>query len=208
VTRPFRQIRDLRPLPEFTLCRKAMEHEALFPRAVAVDGSAALPRVETDKSRRTLALPDVCLVLRAHRTQQLQETSRGRQEVGSYRARVYDVRAPRERPKSRGRVAAAERVAHPPCAAQSRGPGARALPRPTPFGGEHVEAEGVGLVEVSMSLRHSELRVTADLLQPLAAADRRERREAHGHAVGRQERLGRQDGRQTARTESRFSEMR
>jgi hypothetical protein len=44
---------------------------------------------------------------------------------------------------------------------------AHAVPRPTSFGGVAAPAAGVELVEVSMLLGHSELRVTADLYSHL-----------------------------------------
>ena len=126
-----------------------------------------LQALKTDKSRRTLVLPDVCLQsLRAHRTRQLEERMKagadwndtglvftiGRRGAGRRLGTGLD---PRNVLRTlHGLLEAVE------------------LPRVRFHDLRHsaaslLIAEGVELVEVSMLLGHSELRVTADLYSHL-----------------------------------------
>jgi integrase len=126
-----------------------------------------LQELKTDKSRRTLALPEVCLAgLRAHRTQQLQERLKaGPSWVDT--GLVFTIYAPREG-KSTGTAL------HPRNVLRTLHTILKAakLPRVRFHDLRHsaaslLIAKGVELVEVSMLLGHSEIRVTSDLYSHL-----------------------------------------
>ena len=140
-----------------------------------------LQALKTEKSRRTLALPTVCVeALRAHRTKQLEERLKAGAawvETGL----VFTTYAPQRgrhvgtpldpanvRRTLRTLLAAAQL---PPVRFHDLRHSAASL----------LIAEGVALVEVSLLLGHSELRVTADLythLQKQTAAQAARRMDA------------------------------
>ena len=127
-----------------------------------------LQELKTEKSRRTLALPEPCLErLRAHRTRQLAERLKAGaawQDTGL----VFTTYAPRGTARKVGTALHPRnvlRVLH--TLLQTAG-----LPRVRFHDLRHSAASlliaaGVELVEVSMLLGHSELRVTADLYSHL-----------------------------------------
>jgi integrase len=137
-----------------------------------------LQELKTAKSRRTLVLPDVCLKALRHSpdatTGRAVKSGRGldrRDEFG-----VYHLCPPWQRAEGGHAAPSAERVAHPACVAGRR---RSEMPRMRFHDLRHsaaslLIADGVELVEVSMLLGHSELRVTADLyshLQKQTAAE-------------------------------------
>jgi integrase len=127
-----------------------------------------LQDLKTEKSRRTLALPQPCLeALRAHRTRQLQERLKAGaewQETGL----VFTTYASRGEGRKVGAGLHPRNVLRTLHALLE----ASALPRIRFHDLRHSAASlliaaGVELVEVSMLLGHSELRVTADLYSHL-----------------------------------------
>jgi integrase len=127
-----------------------------------------LQELKTEKSRRTLALPQVCLVaLRAHRNQQLQERLKAGPdwvETGL----VFTTYARRGMGRKVGTGLQPRNVLRTLYALLDTA----GLPRVRFHDLRHsaaslLIAEGVELVEVSMLLGHSELRVTADLYSHL-----------------------------------------
>lgn len=128
-----------------------------------------LQELKTEKSRRTLALPHVCLEgLRAHRTKQLEERLKAGsqwQETGlvftTYAAavgrRVGTPLHPRNVLRTLHTLLAAAEPKLPRVRFHDLRHSAASL----------LIAAGVELVEVSMLLGHSELRVTADLYSHL-----------------------------------------
>jgi len=123
--------------------------------------------LKTEKSRRTLALPQVCIDrLKAHRTRQLEERLKAGpawQETGL----VFTT----YREQSRGHVGAGLHPRNVLRALQTVLKAA-ALPRLRFHDLRHsaaslLIAEGVELVEVSKLLGHSEVRLTADLYSHL-----------------------------------------
>jgi integrase len=123
-----------------------------------------LQELKTEKSRRTLALPEPCLDrLRAHRTRQLAERLKagaGWQDTGL----VFTTYAPRGTARQVGTALHPRNVLRtlhtlletaglPRVRFHDLGHSAASL----------LIAAGVELVEVSMLLGHSELRITSDL---------------------------------------------
>jgi len=131
-----------------------------------------LHELKTDKSRRTLALPSVCIErLKTHRTQQLQERLKAGARWVDTGLVFTTYRTCKEGKGQHLKVGAGLhprnvlRVLHELLAAAK-------LPRVRFHDLRHsaaslLIAEGVELVEVSMLLGHSELRVTADLYSHL-----------------------------------------
>jgi integrase len=123
-----------------------------------------LQELKTAKSRRTLALPQVCLdALRVHRTRQLEERLKAGQ-AWEDTGLVFTTYAPHSVGQKAGRAL------HPRNVLRTLHNllGGAKLPRVRFHDLRHSApslpiAEGVELVEVSMLLGHSELRVTADL---------------------------------------------
>ena len=126
-----------------------------------------LQALKTDKSRRTLVLPDVCLQsLRAHRTRQLEE----RQKAGAdwHETGLVFTIARRGAGRRLGTGLQPRNVLRTLHGLLE----VAELPRVRFHDLRHsaaslLIAEGVELIEVSMLLGHSELRVTADLYSHL-----------------------------------------
>jgi integrase len=134
----------------------------------AVDKHLVLQELKTEKSRRTLVLPDVCIKgLRAHRTRQLEErlkagtrwvdtglvftTYRTCKEGKGLRQKVGAGLHPRNVTRVLDRLLELAKLPH--VRFHDLRHSAASL----------LIAEGVELVQVSQLLGHSELRVTADL---------------------------------------------
>src|SRR4029453_17479439 len=133
-------------------------------------------------SRRTLSLPQVCIDgLRAHHTQQLKERLKAGAEWGES-GLVFTTFAKRGNGRKVGRPLHPRNVLRTLCLILD----SAELPRVRFDDLRHsaasiLIAEGVELVEVSMLLGHSELRVTADLyshLQKQTAANAARRMDA------------------------------
>jgi integrase len=127
-----------------------------------------LQDLKTAKSRRTLALPQVCLdAIRAHRTRQLEERLKAGQDWEDT-GLVFTTYARRGSGRKVGRGLHPRNVLRTLYALLDTAK----LPRVRFHDLRHsaaslLIAEGVELVEVSMLLGHSELRVTADLYSHL-----------------------------------------
>ena len=124
-----------------------------------------LQPLKTEKSRRTLMLPAVCLEhLRQAPTASAEGTAEGRRRLVRYRPRLHHV----SRAADQGSASARRSIRGTSCAcctccwsARSfRVVGSTTCDTARPV---CLIAAGVELVEVSMLLGHSELRVTADL---------------------------------------------
>jgi integrase len=127
-----------------------------------------LQDLKTEKSRRTLALPDVCRdALRAHRKRQLQERLKAGEDWVDT-GLVFTTYARRGMGRKVGAGLQPRNVLRTLHALLERA----TLPRMRFHDLRHSSASlliaaGVELVEVSMLLGHSELRVTADLYSHL-----------------------------------------
>lgn len=137
-----------------------------------VGKTLVLQDVKTERSRRTLALPTVCLdALQAHRTKQLQERLRAGKRWTDSGLVFTTYRTCKEGKGERFSVGAPLYPRNVLRALHAILEGAD-LPRVRFHDLRHsaaslLIAEGVQLAEVSMLLGHSELRVTADLYSHL-----------------------------------------
>jgi integrase len=147
-----------------------------------------LQELKTDKSRRTLALPDVCVTaLRAHRTRQLEE----RLKAGARWVETGLVFTTyRTYGEGRGQGRKVGTGPHPRNVLRVLYDllDAAELPRVRFHDLRHSAASlliaaGVQLAEVSMLLGHSELPRDGRLLRALAERDRGESGAAHGRPL-------------------------
>jgi integrase len=129
-----------------------------------VNRQPVLQELKTEKSRRTLALPEVCLnALRAHRTKQLEDRLRAGAEWVET-GLVFTTFAKRGLARRRGAALHPRNVLRTLHSILD----AATLPRLRFHDLRHSAASlliaaGIQLAEVSLLLGHSELRVTADL---------------------------------------------